>query len=186
MTVLPFNFYNRNSKNVSVFTCSIFMLSTNKSASESSQLLCNTGWPRKNATTLIVNFKNIINKIVLFLFFLFLFFVFVFLFFFFIMWEIHFPTKWHHDHQFWVMCLDPSAVSVRQCNFQNLILFRPHRTLEHNKIPTSRRLVRWQSPCFENEDNVNKRSYSLRNSWFSGTPWSEKFLLFQGSLGSKK
>ena len=28
-------------------------------------------------------------------------------------------------------------------------------------------------------------SYSLRNSWFSGTPWSEKFLLFQGLLGSK-
>ena len=42
------------------------------------------------------------------------------------------------------------------------------------------------STCFENEDNVNKRSYSLRNSWFSGTPWSETFLPFQGSLGSKK
>ena len=27
---------------------------------------------------------------------------------------------------------------VRQCHFQNLVLFRPHRTLEHNKIVTSR------------------------------------------------
>ena len=25
-------------------------------------IICYTGWPRKNATTLIVNFKGIINK----------------------------------------------------------------------------------------------------------------------------
>ena len=43
----------------------------------------NTGWPRKNATTLIINFKDIINKTIDF---------------YFIMWKIHFPIKWHHDH----------------------------------------------------------------------------------------
>ena len=96
------------------------------------------------------------------------------------------PWSVDHDHQVWVRCLDPSAILVRQCHFQIFLLFRPHRTLEHSNIPTSRRPVRWQSPCFENEDNVNKRSYSLRNSWFSGTPWSEKLLLFQRCLGSKK
>ena len=30
------------------------------------QYLYNTGWPRKNATTLIVNFKDIVNKTNLF------------------------------------------------------------------------------------------------------------------------
>ena len=110
----------------------------------------NTVWPRKNATTLIVNFKNIINKTEL---------IFVSL-----CGEKKIPTKLDHDHQFWVRCLDLSAILVRQCHFQNVVLFRPHRTLEHSKIPTSRRPVRRQSPCFEKEDNVNKRSYSLRNS----------------------
>ena len=38
-----------------------------------------TGWPRKNATILIVNFKDIINKNGID--------------FYFIMWKIHFPTK---------------------------------------------------------------------------------------------
>ena len=58
------------------------------------------------------------------------------------MWKIYFPTKRHHDHQFWGLCLDPSAILVRQCHFQNLVLFRPHRTLEHSKIPISRHPVR--------------------------------------------
>ena len=49
-----------------------------------------------------------------------------------------FSTKWHRDHSFWVRRLDPSAILVRQCHFQNLVLFGPHRTLEHNKILTSR------------------------------------------------
>ena len=83
-----------------------------------------TGCPRKNATTLIVNSKNIINKTDRTDFS-------------FIMWKIHFPTKWHHDHEFWVRCLDTSAILVRQCHFQNLVLFRPHRTLEHSIILTS-------------------------------------------------
>ena len=38
----------------------------------------------------------------------------------------------------WVRRLNPSAILVRQCHFQNLVLFRPHRTLEHNKILTWR------------------------------------------------
>ena len=41
-------------------------------------------------------------------------------------------------HPFWVRRLNPSAILVRQCHFQNLVLFRPHRTLEHNKLLTSR------------------------------------------------
>ena len=32
----------------------------------------------------------------------------------------------------------PSGSSIDQCHFQNLVLFQPHRTLEHNKILTSR------------------------------------------------
>ena len=44
------------------------------------------------------------------------------------------------------MCLDPSAILVRQCHFQNLVLFRPHRTLEHSKILTSRRPVALTEP----------------------------------------
>ena len=116
-----------------------------------------TGWPRKNAPTLIVKFKNIINKNGTD--------------FCFIMWKIHFPTKWHLDHQFWVRCLDPRAILVRQCHFQNLVLFRPHRTLEHSNIPKTL----WTNGAIH-DATVD----------YSGMPWSEKFLLFQGSLGSIK
>ena len=45
----------------------------------SNKTLNYTGWPRKNATTLIVNFKDIINKNGFD--------------FYFIMWKIHFLTK---------------------------------------------------------------------------------------------
>ena len=34
--------------------------------------------------------------------------------------------------------MNPRAILVRKFHFQNLVLFRTHRTLEHNKILTSR------------------------------------------------
>ena len=65
---------------------------------------------------------------------------------------------------------------MRQCHFQNLVLFRPHHTLEHNKILISRPPVALTEHLLWKRRHVNKGSYSLRNSWFSGTPWSETFL----------
>ena len=44
------------------------------------------------------------------------------------------------EYCFWFLKvgISASAILVRQCNFQNLVLFRPHRTLEHKQILTSR------------------------------------------------
>ena len=48
------------------------------------RLVCNTGWPRKNATTLIVNFMNIVDETELFCISFGRTFI--------------FPIKCHHDH----------------------------------------------------------------------------------------
>ena len=77
-----------------------------------------TGWPRKNATTFIVNLKAIINTTEL---------TFISL-----CGKFIFQQNDTMIIPFLVRRLNPSAILVRQCHFQNLVLFRPHCTLEHN------------------------------------------------------
>ena len=83
-----------------------------------------TGWPRKNATILIVNFKDIINKTEL---------IFILL-----CGKFIFQQSDTMITNFGDRRLNPSAILVRQCHVQNLVLFWPHRTLEHKKMLTSR------------------------------------------------
>ena len=66
---------------------------------------------------------------------------------------------------FWVRCLGCSAILVRQCNFQNLVLFWPNRPLEHRNTLESRRPILLTKPSHWNKDNVKKWDYSLPNIW---------------------
>ena len=107
------------------------------------------GWPRKNATTLIVNFKDIINAT-----------------------ELIFNSlcgKFIFQQNDTIIInfgysLDPSAILVRQCHFQNLVLFRPHRTLEHGKIPTSRRPVALTEPLLWKRRQTKAIHYATADS----------------------
>ena len=112
----------------------------------------NTGWPKKNATTLIVNFKNIINKMELI--------------FCFIMWKTNFSNKMTpciiNFGVRWV--IDPSAILVRQCHFQTLVtFFDPIVLWNTNKILTSRSPVALtEHLLWKRRQCEHKRSYSLR------------------------
>ena len=86
--------------------CCISIMGNNQDKS------CSTGWPRNNATTLIVNFMNIVDETELF----FILFGRTFIF--------QQMTPWSLVLG---RCLDCSAILVRQCNFSNLVLFRPTR-----------------------------------------------------------
>ena len=85
--------------------------------------------------------------------------------------------------QFWVRCLDCSAILVRQCNFQNLVLFRPYRPLEHRKTLESLRPVLLTKPSHWKQRQCEQTGQFITQHL---TLWSEKFLLFQRSRGSKK
>ena len=82
-----------------------------------------TGWPRKNATTLIVNFNDMHHQNGID--------------FYFIYEENSFSNKMTTMISWLGLGVIreslASAILVRQCHFQNLVLFRPHRTLEHSQ-----------------------------------------------------
>ena len=82
-----------------------------------------------------------------------------------------------------VRCLDCSAISVRQCNFQNLVLVRPNRPLEHRNTLDSRRPVLLTKPSHWKQRQCEQMGLFITQYL---TPWSEKFLPFQRSRGSKK
>ena len=143
-----------------------------------------TGWPRKNATLTINNFKKTrgdekaacIDA-----------------------YRILFPAKWHQDHSFWGKRFDSMAVFLRQCHFQTLpLLSQSHNWRTENFHCWLPRVS--VCSCFENEDSMNKRSIhyvtlpcynpgeaTQRNS---SRPQSclliEKKQLFENDIGSEK
>ena len=124
-----------------------------------------TGWPRKNATTFIVNFMNIVDETELF----------------FILFGRTFIFQ--QNDTMIISCLDCSAILVRQCNFQNLVLFQPNWPLEHRKTLDPRRPVLLKKPSHWKQRQCEQTGLFITQHL---TPWSKKFLLFQRSRGSKK
>ena len=82
-----------------------------------------------------------------------------------------------------IRCLECSAILVRQCNCQNLVLFWPNRPLEHRKTLESRCPVLLTKPSHWKQRQCEQTGLFITQHL---TPWSEKFLLFQRSRGSKK
>ena len=106
-----------------------------------------TGWPKKNATTFIPNFNDILDWMPLICYC--------------IRENIRFQIIWHQVHQVWIMRFDYRAIFLRQCHFQNVLLFPRACRLEaagfffsSDGIPLC-----WQKhncPHFEKEDNMNE------------------------------
>ena len=68
-----------------------------------------TGWPKKNATILIRYFNEILDWI-----------PFIFCC---IGYNILFQVIWYQVHQVWIRRFDSRAIFLRQCHFQNVLLF---------------------------------------------------------------
>ena len=95
--------------------------------------------------------------------------------------NIIFQVTWHQVHKVWIMRFDSRASILRQCYFQNVLLF-PASRLEAVGIYFICRLC-WQKhncPHFEKEDNMNESEAFIAQ--LCGT----KFQLLQACLRGEK
>ena len=83
------------------------------------------------------------------------------------MWKINFPTKWHHDNEFGVRCLDPSAILMRQCNFSKFGAFPTQSffwTQQNSNLMASR-----SAPSVESKMSASKfwshQNLDAETSW---------------------
>ena len=149
-----------------------------------------TGWPKKNATTLIRNFND---------------------WFFLLYWiEYSFPSIWHQVQPVWIRRFDSRAIFMRQSHFQNVLLPPPppppppppQAGLKQREFFIWRRplwLYQWDSATklrneflgfihivFLFKVRAKIMFYFCQHSWFNGTPSDEKFPLLQACLRGEK